>query len=371
MLWWLLPVAFVAVLAVPFSKPVQFDVGDTSVTVCLQALTPNGPFADEGVFIRTGWDGPTGSFSHANTYGPKFGNRLLRLDMVNDPIAAAQKRLPKTVHGLIAAIDSKGFWLKFCALRALAGMGIAAKAALPALVTAVERGDLQAFDALFAISKATGADSIPALTNALVSTNSELRQQTAEFLGDIGPPMKEAVPFLEQRLSDPEPRVVGMTAIALFKIDGKTHGAIPVLVKLLAHGDPEVRAASAVSLGELGSQASNVVPALTQALDDSNHQGRAMSARSLGLIGPAASSAIPRLVSRLDDADGTVLMWVIDTLGKSGETAKEAVPKLKRLAQQSGPALCPPSLGTQNQCVSNRFVLTIRRFHLKFNSKFA
>jgi HEAT repeat protein len=338
MLWWLLPVTLVAVLAVPFVKPVSFDFGNTSITVCLQVLAPNGPFDDEGVFIRTGWDGPTGSFSHGDTYGLKFGDRLLRLDLVNDPIAAAQRRLPKTVPGLMAAIESKDFWLKFCAFRALAGMGAAAKPALPAVVAAAERGDAQAVEAMFAVSKATGADSIPALTKALASTNSELRQRTAELLADIGPAAKAALPFLKQRLIDPEPRVVAMTAIALFKIDGQTHGAVPVLEKLLADRDPEVRAAAAVSLGEFGRQASDAVPALTQALDDSNHQVRAMSARSLGLIGPAAHSAIPRLVARLDDPDGTVLMWTIGTLGKFGETAKEAVPKLKRLAQQPGTA---------------------------------
>ena len=338
MLWWLLPVALLAVLAVPFVKPVSLGFGDTSITVCLQVLAPNGPFADEGVFIRTGWDGPTGSFSHADTYGLKFGSHLLRLDLVNDPIAAAQRRLPKTLPGLIAAIESKDLWLKFCALRALAGMGATAKPALPVLVKAVERGDTQALEAMFAVGKAAGADSIPALTGALASTNSELRQRTADLLAEIGPAAKGAVPSLKQRLADPEPRVVAMAAIALFKIDGQAHGAVPVLVKLLAHRDPEARAASAVSLGELGSQAGDAVPALAQALDDSNHQVQAMSARSLGLIGEAAKTAIPRLIARLDDADGTVLMWTIGTLGQFGEAAKEAVPKLKRLAQQQGTA---------------------------------
>ena len=128
MLWWLLPVALLAVLAVPFVKPVSFGFGDTSITVCLQVLAPNGPFDDEGVFVHTGWSGPTGSFSEGDIYGIKFGNHLLRLDLVNDPIAAAQKRLPKTVHGLIAAIDSKDFWLKFCAVRALAAASCIAAA---------------------------------------------------------------------------------------------------------------------------------------------------------------------------------------------------------------------------------------------------
>jgi hypothetical protein len=192
MLWCLLPLALVALLLVPFFKPVQFGFGNTSISVSLQTLAANGPFDDAGVFVHTGWSGPTGDI-----YGIKFGNRLLRLDMVNDPIAAAQKRLPTTLSGLIAATDSKDSWLRFCALRALAGMGATAKPALPALVKAVERGDSQAVAALFAISRAAGADSIPALTSALVSTNTELRQRTAELLADIGPPAKDAVPFLK------------------------------------------------------------------------------------------------------------------------------------------------------------------------------
>ncbi len=338
MLWSLLPLAFIALLLVPFFKPVRFDFGNTSMSVSFQTLAPNGLFDDEGMFVHTGWSGPTGSFSEGDIYGIKFGSRLLRFDLVSDPIAAAQRRLPKTLPGLIAVISSKDSWLKFCALRALAGMGATAKIALPALVKAVERGDSQAVDALFAISKAAGADSIPALTNALVSTNTELRQRTAELLADIGPPAKAAVPFLKQRLADPEPRVVAMLAVALWKIDGQTHGTVPILTKILAYSDPEVRGLAAVSLGELGSQAGDGVPALAQALEDSNPQVRAMSARSLGLVGAAASPAIPRLIARLDDADGTVLMWTIGTLGQFGEAAREAVPKLKRLAQQQGTA---------------------------------
>ena len=330
--WVLSPLAAVLLVAVPFIRPVGFHVGDKSISVSVQSLASNGPFADDGVFIRTGWDGPTGSFSRADTFGVKLGGRLLRLDIVEDPIAAAQRRLPKTVTGLIATLESKDTWRKFCAFRALADMGESAHTALPALIKAVERGDAHEQGALSTVGKAAGSKSVPALMSGLASRDATVRRTVAEILGEIGPEAKAAVPSLKARLQDAEPRVVAQCAFALWKVDRQTHDAVSALVKLLAHVDADTRAGAAAVLGELGSESAEAIPALLRTLDDDNSQVRAMSARSLGMIGPAARPAIPCLIVRLDDASDEVLMWTANALGQFGENAPEAVPKLTEFA---------------------------------------
>jgi HEAT repeat protein len=331
--WWILcPLVVVLIVAVPFIRPIKFNVGDRTLSVCVQRLAPSGPFAERGAFLRRGWDGPTGSFSHGDTFGIKLGKRLLRLDIVEDPLAAAHRKLPRTLSGLIETLESKDSWFRFCAFRELADMGASAQPALPALVKAVERGDSQEQGALSTVSKAAGTKSVPALTNALASRNATVRQSVAEILGEMGPDARAAIPFLEARLDDAEPLVVLQTAYALRKVDGQTHGAVAVMVKLLAHGNAEIRAGAAAVLGEFGDESSEAVPALLRTLGDASPQVRAMSARALGMIGPAARPAIPLLLLLLDDANSQVLMWTTKALGQFGANAREAIPKLARLA---------------------------------------
>ena len=326
--WWILcPLAVLLVVAIPFIRPIKFNVGDRAVSLC---VAPNGPFAEAGTFIHAVWDGPTGSFSHGDVFGIKLGNRLLRLDIVEDPVAAAQRRMPKTLAGLIETLESKDSWLRFCAFRELAGMGASAQPALPALVKAVERGDTQEQGTLCAVSKAVGADSVSTLTNALGSRSANVRQAVAQILGELGPDASGAIPFLEARLDDAEPRVVLQCAYALWKVDQQTHGAVSLMVKLLSHTNAEIRAGAAAVLGEFRDESIEAVPALLRTLCDASPEVRAMSARSLGMIGPAARPAIPRLLPLLNDPSSQVLMWTTKALGQLG--AEEAIPELARLA---------------------------------------
>jgi HEAT repeat protein len=323
------------VISTPFRRTVEFHIGDKTISIRVERLLPNGPFSGDGVFSRTIWDGPTGSFSSGEVIALKLGSRLLRLDLVDDPITAAQARLPETLPGLIKAVSSNDRWLRFCALEELARMGASAQAALPALVRACEK-DSEAPDTLLQVSKASGAEAVPVLTNALKNPKPAVREKVAEILGEMGPAATTAIPSLVSLLSDAEPRVRLQSAYALWKVDGKTHGAVPVLMALLANPDSEMRGGSAFVLGEFGSHAADAVPVLAKALQDTNAQVRGMCARALGMIGSAARSTIPLLVNQLDDGDDIVLMFTTAALRQFGEDAREAVPKLTELAMGGG-----------------------------------
>ena len=158
-LWWIsCLLVVVCLLALPFLTPIEFDLGSRTYSLRTEILTPDGPFSDSGTFIRTGWDGPTGEFSRGEILGVKLGRHLLRLDIVEDPIAAARRRLPETLEGLVASLNSKDDWLRLVALQRLGEMGGAALVAVPALVNRVEQGDQQAAGTLAAVCKGSGEE---------------------------------------------------------------------------------------------------------------------------------------------------------------------------------------------------------------------
>jgi HEAT repeat protein len=333
-LWWvacLLAVVFL--LVVPFFRTIEFDVGPRSYSLLTEAVTPNGPFSDQGPFIHTGWDGPTGEFTHGDIFGIKLGKHLLRFDIVEDPIAAAQRRLPKTLDGLVNTLNSKDDWLRRVAMQRIEELGGAALVAIPALVKRVEQGDQEAEDALATVCKAAGDRAVSALTNALTSRLPKLRGKAAEILGEIGPPARASVPLLRERLHDADPQVVALSAMSLRKIDGRGEGGVPVLMTMLTNKLPDIRGLAAVALAEFGADAGVALPDLIRYLDDSDHQVVTMAARSIGLIGASARAAsgvdlagtnavaaIPKLTA-LTQGEEPLADWAMEALSVMGPDA--------------------------------------------------
>lgn len=117
-------------LVSPLLKPLEF--GDTSVKAKAGFLTPGQGFDTEpSGFISTGWDGPTGEFSHGDIYGLKVGKWMYRVDIVTDPIARARRRLPSTVSGLIEALNSQEPWTHNAAALELSQRGLIVQGSAP------------------------------------------------------------------------------------------------------------------------------------------------------------------------------------------------------------------------------------------------
>jgi len=109
----------------------------------------------------------------------------------------------------------------------------------------------------------------------------------------------DSVPSLARALSDSNPRVRTLSAVALRSIGPKAAAAVPALVNALNDPAPFVRAPAADALGLIGDKAA--VTALTQHLlnhDEQTYVLRSMAA-ALGNIGPAAASALPALEQAL------------------------------------------------------------------------
>src|SRR6266850_2841788 len=239
-LWWSCAVLLLfALLAVAFIRGIHFNVASRSVQFACQPIQPGN---NQSLFFHLRWDGPTGQFTSGDNYGFRVWKWYLRLDIINDPIAAAKRGLPTSVKGLIAAMDSKDHWRRVCALHRLAELRETATPAIPALLKQLARDDAEAHETLAAISTAAPTTAVPLLTNALMTGDVTTRCHIVEVLTDIGPPASAAIAALTGCLGDPEGKVVLRCAYALSKIGGRAADAVPALRRLLSSPDAELRA---------------------------------------------------------------------------------------------------------------------------------
>jgi HEAT repeat protein len=315
-------------------RPRSLYWSSTKYSLSLESLVPGNPFSDEKLWIHLDWDGPTGEYTGGQLYGLKLGKRLLRLDITEDPIGAIKRNLPKTVPGLLKAMESKDAFVKMCAGEALVKMGPAAQSAFPDLLKLYQPGDEQMESIILEVAKTAGATTVTPLSTALTDHDPKVRQIASQALGEFGPAAAPAIPNLKVALSDSKPNVVLAAALSLRKIEPHDHGEVTALIKLFASSDPQVRAGAIYGLGEFGEDAAAAVPPLIHILENGDSETAGFAARTLGLIGPPARPAIPRLITLLDGTNPHSLFFTMEALGRFGENAKAAIPKLLELADK-------------------------------------
>jgi HEAT repeat protein len=156
---------------------------------------------------------------------------------------------------------------------------------------------------------------------ALLSGEEEdhVQSATAEALGQIGAPAKEAVPLLREKLKHPDRYVRVCAALALWHIDGNRAG-LPAATAALAHRNPRVRVVAAELLGHAQHDA-RAVAILREVLRegcmaDKPIAGnmRYMAVRSLGRLGPPAKAAVPDLLDLRHDEEPDVRATAIQAL---------------------------------------------------------
>ena len=141
-------------------------------------------------------------------------------------------------------------------------------------------------------------------------------QQAAEALAQMGPAARAAVPALSETLNDPRlSSYRPYYALALLKIDRQAaRVAVPVLIEALVGKDPALsekaapalRKQAASALGQMGDKARDAIGALGNALGDVDPGVRQQAARALGNIGAPAHDAVPSLRKALSDPDESV-----------------------------------------------------------------
>jgi len=305
----------------------------------------------------------------------------------------------EAVPGLIEALKDESSQFRELAVHTLGELRLEAKAAIPTLIQTLkedknaivreaaiialekigvlEFGDSEAKQRAARILAQMGLEAkaaIPALIQAL---NDERTQgAAAEALGNLGLEAKAAIPALNQALNDDNARVRWTTIIALGKIVGDAELLIPLLKKALKDEEASVRKAAVEYLVVLGEEpkaedlligqvlkdanvsteiaeliktlsedyssvqnkdiaeaklvkmGSKAVPALVAVLKSGDLEAAQNAASILGQMGVEAKAAIPVLITVLNHEDWDVGEAAAVALGRMGAEAKAAIPVL-------------------------------------------
>ena len=162
---------------------------------------------------------------------------------------------------------------------------------------------------------------IEELTKNVSDKSSELRYESAEALGKLGPAARSSLPLVILRLQDGDKNVRLRAAFSIHKIDPGDQSFVPVLAGAMREGDGR----TLLEVGSLGPDAAWAVPTLSGLLTHESPKVRTLAARALGNIGPAASAAKTALEAARSDSNAGVQKAATDALArvqKPAETAK-------------------------------------------------
>ncbi len=149
------------------------------------------------------------------------------------------------------------------------------------------------------LAKAKAA--LPALIKAMQDSNSGVRDWAAYAASCLGPDAKPALPILVKLLKDDVQQVALTAANALGSMKAEGKEAVPALIEAVTGEDPWLRWSAAVALGSIGPVAKEAVPALAKGVYDKEYIVRKGATEALGDLGPAAKEAVPTLVRAFED----------------------------------------------------------------------
>lgn len=251
-------------------------------------------------------------------------------------------------------------------------LGADGKAAVPALIAALEDKDGQVQrEVLLALGKMGeyAAPGVPQIIPLVGSADPAVRHAAAFALGRIGPPAaaaadalrkalqegdtlqktvdswalarvepknaearKQAIELLSAAVHDKNPRVQGAALRGLMDLEPRPATVVALVGSLLAKGEGPVLNDAFEAASALGPAAT---PALIEGLKRPETRGHA--AMLLARIGEKASPAVPDLAAALADKDPDVRREILFALGAMGPDAASAIKPI--VAQLADPEL--------------------------------
>lgn len=161
-------------------------------------------------------------------------------------------------------------------------------------------------EALLIIEPNSVTDVLPILFDGLKDSNTNVRAQAARAFGRCGSQGKRGIRALLKTLGDPQPKVrmAAGSALSMYMDDigPGMKDTVPFVVKSLEDDEDLLRDLAATVLGKIGADAKDAVPALIKALEkELNDVVRCGIIQTFGQIGPEAKEAIPVLVKMMDN----------------------------------------------------------------------
>lgn len=253
-------------------------------------------------------------------------------------IAPRDERLPGDLGSILDRDDDPS--IQRLAIETLRAIGPSGRAALPSVISALQRDDPEvrlAAASLIAAHGPAAAEAVPALGAMLDDPDPELRAITARTLAGLGKASRPALDPLIVLLDDPIAEVRGAAALALGSLELDAGQLRPHLSRALRDDEADVRDAARRGIQRLGSEGVLFVPDLiATAAIESDHRSIERSLRRFERTGPDEQS-IPELVDLLTLEDEPVLLLAIKFLELAGPSAENAIPALDRLQDHSSP----------------------------------
>jgi HEAT repeat protein len=178
---------------------------------------------------------------------------------------------------------------------------------------------------LFQTGSETG---VAVLMELLQDQSQDVRGYALRAVASLGPAAKAAAPILNEILRDEDEDMRFKAALALASFGSGGEAAVPILADALAGGDRLKRKAAAFALRSMGSEAKPALPALIKGLRDQEKRVRARCASTLGMIGAAVNDdAIHALLEAERDDEPDVRLAVERALAAIGKENVEAAQK--------------------------------------------
>ena len=174
------------------------------------------------------------------------------------------------------------------AFLALAYLGPDAKAAIPDVAGSLKTGQ----DGLMAplVLSRIGRPAVPALEDALTSSNVYARQGAIDGLARLADP--SSIPNLLAALKDPNWLIRFSTAMALRRFSDQASVVVPALTNSLDDPDYRVQVEAARTLGSFGADARPAFRKLLQMVRSTNSQVSESAANALKDIDPEAGAKL-------------------------------------------------------------------------------
>lgn len=228
---------------------------------------------------------------------------------------------PEAIPALIDGLKADNSPLRAGSARALGGMGLTAKEAIPGLMENLGHNDEDVHREVIIALAAMGAEAKPKLIEALNWDQARQRATAAQALAEMGRAANDAGQPILARLSqekETSARISFLTALP--KVGADPAAAVPKLLEGMRDSDEAIRRASINGLLTLRGGQKAIVESLTKTLQSPEIDASKQAADVLGRFGDEAVSVAPILVSLASKGNPPEAAYV-DALVRIGEPA--------------------------------------------------